>query len=125
VNADVPQGVLRAELLDPDGVPIEPFTQANCIPFTGDTTLEQIQWTGGGDLSLLAGQTVRFRFHLENGKFYSFWVSRDETGRSDGYVAGGGPGFTGDTDTVGKASLKAEEALQRSKQPKGLIWISF
>ena len=125
VNADVPQGVLRAELLDPDGEPIEPFTLANCIPFTGDSTLEPIQWTDGGDLALLAGQTVRFRFHLENGKFYSFWVSRDGTGRSDGYVAGGGPGFTGDTDTVGKASLEAEEALQRLIRPKGQIWISF
>jgi len=28
-------------------------------------------------------------------------VSRDATGRSDGYVAGGGPGYTGSTDTVG------------------------
>ena len=49
----------------------------------------------------MAGKTVRFRFHLANGSLYSFWVSADESGASDGYVAAGGPGLAGSMDTVG------------------------
>ena len=58
------------------------------------------------DLSALAGQPVRFRFELTNGYLYAFWVSKDESGRSDGYLAGGGPGYIGPTDTVGRAALR-------------------
>ena len=112
VNADVPQGTLRAEVIDMKGNPVEPFTLANSIAFTGDSTLTQLRWKGGDDLTSLAGRAVRFRFQVENGKFYSFWVSRDATGRSDGYVAGGGPGFTSDIDTVGRASLEAEAKVK-------------
>ncbi len=56
-------------------------------------------------LSALAGQKVRFRFHLKSGTFYSFWVSSEESGASHGYVGAGGPGFPGVIDTIGKASL--------------------
>ena len=106
VNVDAPDGKLAVEILDAAGRPIEPYTLANCQPITADSTLTQVAWRNGGDLSALAGKPVRFRFHLTNGSLYAFWVSRDETGRSDGYVAGGGPGYTGPTDTVGKAALK-------------------
>jgi len=74
--------------------------------------LEQVTWKGGADLSRLKGKSVRFRFHLAKGNLYAFWMSRDETGRSDGYVAGGGPGYTGLKDTVGRAALEAERALE-------------
>jgi hypothetical protein len=115
VNADVPKGTLRAEVLDMRGNPVEPFTLVNCIPFAGDSTLEPIRWKGGDDLTPLAGRAVRFRFQVTNGKFYSFWVSRDATGRSDGYIAGGGPGFTSDIDTVGRASLEAEAGMKQQR----------
>jgi hypothetical protein len=108
VNLDAPKGSLSAEALDMNGKPVEPFTFANCVPATGDATLAQLRWKGGDDLTPLAGRAVRFRFRLTSGKLYAFWVSRDATGRSDGYVAGGGPGFTCDLDTVGRASLEAE-----------------
>lgn len=106
VNVDAPNGILRAEVLDMDGNPIEPFTLTNSIPYTGNSTIAQIGWNGVEDISVLAGKPVRLHFELTRGSFYSFWVSRDETGRSDGYVAGGGPGYTGPTDTVGRAALK-------------------
>jgi hypothetical protein len=102
VNADVPDGVLRAEVQDIDGNPIAPFFFHNSVPFSGDSTIHGMKWRGGADLSSLAGQPVRFSFELSNGALYAFWVSADESGRSDGYVAGGGPGYTGPTDTVGK-----------------------
>jgi hypothetical protein len=113
VNLDAPRGSLTAEAVDMTGTPVEPYTFANCEPATGDSTLAQLRWKGSDDLTPLAGRAVRFRFRLANGKLYAFWVSRDNSGRSDGYVAGGGPGFTCDLDTVGKASLEAEAELLR------------
>jgi hypothetical protein len=109
VNADCPDGGLRAEAIDADGQVIEPFSQANCIPFSGDRTLAPLTWEGAGDLSPLAGKPVRFRFFLKRGAFYSFWVSADETGRSGGCIAGGGPGYTGQTDKVGTTALFSEK----------------
>jgi hypothetical protein len=101
VNTVCPQGALRVEVLDESGAPVPPFTLENCRPLSVDSTLAAVSWQAGADLSALAGKTVRFRFELTNGALYSFWVSRDASGRSDGYVAGGGPGYTGPTDTVG------------------------
>jgi hypothetical protein len=101
VNADCPRGELKAEILDAGGKPIEPFTLANCTPVSADKTLAPVNWKGAPDLSQLTGKPVRFRFALRRGSFYAFWVSRDASGRSDGYVAGGGPGCTGNTDTTG------------------------
>lgn len=110
VNVDTRQGELGVEILDEAGKPIEPFTLAHCQRVQTDSTLAPVTWTGG-DLSVLKDRPVRLRFTLRNGSLYSFWVSRDPTGRSDGYVAGGGPGFTGPTDTVGRVALEAEQKL--------------
>ncbi len=120
VNADVPEGQLRVEVLDAvTGQPIEPFTLENCKPMTVDSTLEQIAWRGGDDLSKLKGRPVRFRFQVKNGSLYAFWVSRDATGRSDGYVAAGGPGYVGPIDTRGRKALKAglswPDTIERTK----------
>ena len=104
VNVDCPKGKLKVEVLDEDGKVIAPFTLANCTPISSDKTLVKVNWQDK-NLSALAGKPVRFRFRLENGSLYSFWVSPDTSGASYGYVGGGGPGFTGPTDTVGKGSL--------------------
>jgi hypothetical protein len=61
---------------------------------------------GQKDLSSLVGRSVRFRFHLRSGRLYSFWVTPDSSGASHGYVAAGGPGFTGPLDTVGAAAIE-------------------
>ena len=104
VNVDAPDGELLAQVTGVDGKPVAPFTFENCEGVRGDTTIGQMKWSGGGDLSALAGRPVRFEFKLKQGKLYAFWVSRDASGRSDGYVAGGGPGFTSNVDTQGKAA---------------------
>lgn len=101
VNVDCDGGELRAEVLDTDGKVVAPFSRANCIPVRTDKTLQAVRWMGADSLSALAGKPVRFRFHLTNGQLYAFWVSPDRSGASHGYVAAGGPGFTGPTDTVG------------------------
>lgn len=101
VNLAAARGELRVEVLDEAGRPIAPFTLEACRPVAGDRTKLAVQWEGVDDLSSLAGRTVQMRFSLRNGSLYSFWVSRDANGASRGYVAAGGPGFTGPTDTTG------------------------
>lgn len=108
VNANTRQGELRAEVLDRDGKPILPYTRENCMPVRGDTTLTHVRWAEADDLSPLAGSAVRFRFWLSDGSLYAFWVSPDKSGASYGYVAAGGPGFTGLIDTVGAAAYGSQ-----------------
>jgi hypothetical protein len=93
-------GEVCAEVLDKNGQAIAPFTLANCTAVNQDTTHKEIRWTS--DLSALAGKPVKFRFHLRRGSLYAFWVSPESSGASHGYVAGGGPGFTGPIDTTGR-----------------------
>jgi hypothetical protein len=110
VNAHVPQGSVRVEVLDQDGKPIAPHSLTDSIAFTGDSTLAELKWLDGADLSALAGKPVRFRFHVRGGSLYAFWLSADDSGASHGYVAAGGPGYDGPVDTVGKAALKKIKA---------------
>ena len=106
VNMDAPLGQLKAEILDSDGKVITPFSKENCLPITGDSTCKKVEWKHAkkSDLSKLSNKPVHFRFYLTNGKLYSFWVSPDKSGASHGYVAAGGPGFTGPVDTVGSSA---------------------
>lgn len=102
-NVAVPQGELRAEVLDEKGAVIAPFTTANCRPIAHtDGTKLELTWQGAADLRTLAARTVKLRFTLTTGQLYAFWISPDTNGASRGYVAAGGPGFTGATDATGK-----------------------
>jgi len=104
VNAAADKGELRAELLDQAGKPVEPFTAANSSMIQSDKTLQEITWPNA-DLSKYANTPVRLRFTLKSAQLYSFWITPDQNGASHGFVAAGGPGFTGPTDTVGQGSL--------------------
>jgi hypothetical protein len=97
VNADV-TGVLRAEVLDVNGRPIEGFTIDRSARIIGNGTRMPLHWR---DVSLakLAGTPVRFRFTLDRARLFAFWVSRSIRGESGGYVAAGGPGYAGELDT--------------------------
>jgi len=107
VNLDAPGGKLQVELLRSDGQVITPFTRENCVVLTGDDRRLAVRWNQQDatevNLSTLAGNPVRFRFYLENGSLYSFWVAPDRAGASRGFVAAGGPRFSGPSDDVGKA----------------------
>ena len=103
LNVDNPSGELRVEVLSKDEKPIKGFSYQDCNPIAADSTIRQVTWKGGKELSSLAQRPVRFKFHLRNGKLYSFWVTPDRSGASHGYVAAGGPGFKGPKDTVGKS----------------------
>ena len=111
VNIDCPEGSLRVEVLDENSQPLEGFSAARCRALTADSTFSEVTWEGASDLSSLAGTPVRFRFHLNDGQLYSFWVSPNASGASNGYVAGGGPGFDGAIDTVGKSAYSGKDRL--------------
>ena len=98
VNADVPKGKLTVEILDEAGQIIPPFTRTDCRTISGDSTKREVKWDSTKNLSALTGKPVRFRFHLTDGSLYAFWVSKDERGASNGFVAAGGPGLVGATD---------------------------
>ncbi|EDY18661.1 Glycosyl hydrolase family 32 domain protein [Chthoniobacter flavus Ellin428] len=104
VNAAAAKGEVRAEIVNEKGAAIAPFTADNCQPLTADKTLQAVHWKGADDLSALRGRPVRIRFLLKDASLYAFWVSPEATGASHGYVAAGGPGFTGPTDTVGQSA---------------------
>jgi hypothetical protein len=112
VNASATGGQLRAEVRDLNGLPIAPFTLGNSIPFSGDKTLVEMRWRGVEDLSSVVGRPVRFHFELAKGSLYSFWTSKDESGRSDGYLAGGGPGYTGLIDTIGRSAIASKSSFR-------------
>lgn len=97
VNANAKS--IRAEILDENGRVIEGYSVNDCIAVSGDTTKAMLSF--GKDLSSLSGTEVKFRFYLEEGDLYSFWVTDDaENGASNGYLAGGSVGQKGLVDTA-------------------------
>lgn len=93
VNAAAAEGELTAEVLGEDNQPIANLTRANCAPVRSDQTKQAVAWRNA-NLEAAANRPVKFRFHLRNGRLYSFWVSANAMGASGGYVAAGGPGLT-------------------------------
>ncbi len=95
VNADCRFGSLTAEALDENGVPIKGFEAEACRTLAlRDETKVELSWKGA-DLKTLAGRPVRFRFRLHCGVLYSFWVSPSARGESRGWLAAGGPAYSG------------------------------
>jgi hypothetical protein len=88
-------------VLDREGRVIPGYAADHAVPVRGDSTRARVTWTGAADLGAVAGRAVRFRFTLRRGRLYAFWVSASTSGASHGYVAAGGPGFSGPTDTAG------------------------
>ncbi len=89
VNAAVSGGFVEAEVLDENLDTLAAFGK-----FCGDSTRVELKALSGS-LESLAGRPVRFRFRVKGGGLYSFWVSDSPSGRSHGYLAGGGPGYAG------------------------------
>jgi hypothetical protein len=102
VNVNDTSGQLTVDVLDANGNVIPGFAASNCVPLSVNKTMQEVTWNGAS-IGSLAGQNVQFKFYLTNGELYSFWVTPSAQGASNGYVAAGGPGFTGVTDTVGSA----------------------
>ena len=98
VNADARFGSLAVEVIDTDGKPFPGYAAADCEGMVRlDATKHALSWKGG-DLSRFAGRPVRFRFKLKVATLYAFWVSKDASGKSGGYLAAGGPAYAGIRD---------------------------
>ncbi|HXD88099.1 MAG TPA: hypothetical protein VN641_16545, partial [Urbifossiella sp.] len=93
VNADARGGALTVEVLDENGKVLDGLSVAECVVLRTDNTKQSVEWKAG-KLSSAAGKVVRFRFHLKSARLFAFWVSKEKTGASNGYVAAGGPGLT-------------------------------
>ncbi|MGN0231499.1 MAG: hypothetical protein ACI4A8_04720 [Muribaculaceae bacterium] len=101
VNVDSHSGSLRAEILDADGNVAEGFSKDDCTPISLDSTIAQMQWNAGSDLSQFIGKNISIRFYLSDSHLFSFWISPSLKGESRGYVAGGGPGYATSVDNEG------------------------
>ena len=119
VNVNCPNGELKVEVQDPNGVPYANYTLANCNIVKTDSTIYRVTWTTAADLTSLVNTNVRFRFQITNGSLYAFWVSDSTDGRSNGYMAAGGPGYSPVSgksafyDNVGVAAYRAAYALNQ------------
>ncbi len=107
VNVRCPYGELRVAVLDRGGKPFSGLDTCDCKPLRVDSTCARIEWTSDRSLSSLKGQPVRFRFHLQTGELFAFWVTDDPSGASYGYMAAGGPGFTAGRDLPPKRQAQA------------------
>lgn len=101
VNADCSEGSLKVEILDEDGNVIEGYSAADCLPMSVDSTIYRLEWRDNDNISEFAGKAVKIRFIFDNAHLYSFWVSPSLLGESNGYVAGGGPGYKTNLDKEG------------------------
>ena len=86
---------LRVAVLGRDGQTVPGYGEDDCLPIASDSTKVQIRWR---NCQSLPPGPFRLRFRLTDGDLYGFWTSNDAAGHSGGYVAAGGPSFTGDRD---------------------------
>ena len=100
VNTNTAGGALRAEFQDLAGKPLPGLAQADCLPLVTNSTCCQVHWQDDKALARIAGQPVRLLFTFDRGQLFSFWTSQDKKGSSGGYIAAGGPGFTGSRDSA-------------------------
>jgi hypothetical protein len=70
MNAAV-QGSLKVALLDAEGKPIAGFTTQDCRTVQGDSVRHVITWTGGSDVSALAGKVCRLRLEFDAAKIFA------------------------------------------------------
>ena len=64
-------GSMRVEIQDEQGVPQAGYTLAECPEMIGDDVARTITWSGGDNVSKLAGKTVRLRFVMKDADLYS------------------------------------------------------
>jgi hypothetical protein len=65
-------GEARVAVLDEKGSPIPGFGAGECRVINGDQLSKTVEWSGGNDLSRLAGQPIRLRFDMRGAKLFSF-----------------------------------------------------
>ena len=97
VNANTSGELLTVEVQDESCHPLPGFTHADCVGFRGNSTCAEIRWREA-DFANLKGRPFRLCFKMGRGDLYSFWTDKNGKGASGGYVAAGGPAFSGSRD---------------------------
>jgi hypothetical protein len=64
-------GSVRTEVQDAEGRPIDGHALSESIAVYGDETERVVAWSGGSDVSRLAGKTVRVRLAMKDADLYS------------------------------------------------------
>ena len=70
------------EILNNEGRIIEPFSSERCDSFAGDELRHTVTWSGSPDVTALAGENVRLRFHQRNAALYAFQFAKPGTRQS-------------------------------------------
>lgn len=65
------RGGVRVELQTPEGEPLPGFSLDDCKPVIDDSVERVVAWSGGSDLSALAGEPVRLRFEMKDSDLFS------------------------------------------------------
>lgn len=65
-------GGVRVEIQDAAGKPVPGFALADAVETIGNETDRVVRWKAGGDVSTLAGKSVRLRFVMKDARLYSF-----------------------------------------------------
>ena len=64
-------GMLRVEILNPDGTPIPGFTLADCDLIYGDSLDRRVSWKDQTNVESLIGKPVLLRFVMREADLYS------------------------------------------------------
>jgi hypothetical protein len=64
-------GSLHVEIQNSAGQPLPGFALSDCAGLRGDSIDQVVNWAHGGDVSSLAGQSVRLRFVFQNADLYA------------------------------------------------------
>eukprot|EP01006_Ploeotia_vitrea_P009536 TRINITY_DN22622_c0_g1_i1.p1 TRINITY_DN22622_c0_g1~~TRINITY_DN22622_c0_g1_i1.p1 ORF type:complete len:531 (+),score=65.47 TRINITY_DN22622_c0_g1_i1:216-1595(+) len=103
VNVEVVEpgeGFMFVEIVNAtSGLIIPPYVCDNTIIIKKSSTKHWVQWKGEDSVAKLRGHPIQITFLMGTGiRLYSFWVSQETCGTSNGYVAAGGRGFQGPVD---------------------------
>jgi hypothetical protein len=64
-------GSIQVEIQDEDGLPIDGYTITAADEIWGDKLDGVVTWKGNSDVSSLAGQTIRLKFHMKQADLYA------------------------------------------------------
>ena len=72
VNCDASRGEMRVRVSDKGRHAFDGFNYADCVPFTGDSVAQRVEWKDRS-LDELKGQEIRLEFYFsKDADLYSF-----------------------------------------------------
>ena len=70
-KADGTGNYIKVELLDSNGSVINGYSKNDCTTINSDNVEHTVSWTGGSDISSLAGQEIQVKIYTKGSKVYS------------------------------------------------------